>query len=662
MTRIIANIRMELLSDVIFSSGNSIPGGADITLRTDTHGHPYVPGSTIKGLLRETLGNYLCWTGTGTQEDLDALMGTAGITPFESERRLVFSDLRPEDTELLAEDCSYLRTFTKLQGGVAAHGSLHTALCMVKGQVLTGRIICAKEDSVLVEMGLKLIQSVGLKRSRGFGMVSISMKEEDTIRPYNCISAGNWIHYRLRLHTALAITQGTSSPTDTDRKNYSDGKDHIPGAAIRGLIMSRLSTDAPEWFEQHKYALLQDVLFRNAFPLSENKTQIPTPLGFYEDRQKMRFYHVLNQEVVPGDKRARLGRYCYFRHNQLIHSSPSMESSLRITLMDPDTRLPLDGQKRQMFTTEAISPGTSLEGWIYTPDPMLAPKIAEAFQNWLCLGADRFCSSGLCSVECLDGDAPDNHNFNYQEGNQLCDTVYMLLLSPTALMRDGEVCGLSDEDVASLLGVSEAKIQRYATSIIQHSGFNRKWGCALPTVNMYAPGSIFRIQCSEAPSLDRIQELELKGIGIRRNEGCGQVLFLQDFPQITSHVKHEHLAANRNQVTDSAFKLRRQRCRWLMDHSILGNLSDAQCGSLQGYCRNVLYGRMDLQDLYSILDNKINQATQENADYRIAKDQLHRIITTPLYETLSCEPFADTWQDRLQLYIDLFDMNRKGAK
>ena len=105
MTRIVVTIDMELLSDVIFSSGNSIPGGTDITLRTDSLGRPYVPGSTIKGLLREALGNYLCWTNTDPNADLqgelNALMGERGVRHIESERRLVCGDLRLAQRDLL---------------------------------------------------------------------------------------------------------------------------------------------------------------------------------------------------------------------------------------------------------------------------------------------------------------------------------------------------------------------------------------------------------------------------------------------------------------------------------------------------------------------------------------------------------------------------------
>lgn len=658
MNRIVANIRMELLSDTIFSSGNSIPGGADITLRKDSQGRIYVPGSTIKGLLREAMGNYMVWTNSGTNEDLNALLGHPGIHPADSDRRLIFGDLRPENPELAEEDCAYLRTFTKLKNGVAEHKTLHSALCIQRGLILTGKLICAEADAPLVKNSLLLIQSVGLKRNRGFGQVRITFQELEPVQLRATVPAGNWIHYRLLLHTPLAISAGASAPTDADRKNYTDGKNYVPGSAIRGLVMSYLAKADSDWFHTNKQALLQQVFFRNALPMINGVSLIPTPLGFYEDREQTQFYHVLSQEVVPGHKRARLGSYCCLDGNRILHGSPTMESLLRITASDPETRLPLAGTERQMFSTEALAAGTVLEGHVYVPDPALTPRIAQAFQNWLSIGADRFGGSGLCSVELLDGQAPDSAALGYRATDPIPTTLWMLIVSPTALMNNGEVSELTDADLTALLGVPTARIERCATSIQQNSGFNRTWGCALPTVSMYAPGTVLRIACSEAPSRERLLDLEQKGIGIRRNEGCGQVLFLRDLSQVCRQASILN-AVNKDR-TDSQMMLRRRaRYRWLMENRIKGRLSDSQQGDLQQLCEKVLHGSSSMRNLTQFFRNKRNQTTGSADDFAIVQQQMDSILSTPLYQTLGCEPFEDTQLDRLALFCELFDMNRK---
>ena len=69
--RITLHVQMKLLSDTILGAGFSIPGGEDIAVRRDPDGHPYLEGSTLKGLLRESLENWTVWTG-GSEADASA--------------------------------------------------------------------------------------------------------------------------------------------------------------------------------------------------------------------------------------------------------------------------------------------------------------------------------------------------------------------------------------------------------------------------------------------------------------------------------------------------------------------------------------------------------------------------------------------------------------
>ena len=66
-------IRMQLISDVVFGNGESIPGGEDISILSDEHGFPYYKGGTFKGIFREELRNYLTWTMTEADK-IDAQM------------------------------------------------------------------------------------------------------------------------------------------------------------------------------------------------------------------------------------------------------------------------------------------------------------------------------------------------------------------------------------------------------------------------------------------------------------------------------------------------------------------------------------------------------------------------------------------------------------
>ena len=89
--RITMQVTMELKSDAILGSGFSVPGGEDVAVCRDEAGYPYLKGSTLKGLLRESLENWLAWTG----QDLSVaneLLGESGWAGVADGRRVMLQD------------------------------------------------------------------------------------------------------------------------------------------------------------------------------------------------------------------------------------------------------------------------------------------------------------------------------------------------------------------------------------------------------------------------------------------------------------------------------------------------------------------------------------------------------------------------------------------
>ncbi len=191
-------IRMQLLSDVIFGNGMSIPGGEDSSVLCDENGFPYYKGGTFKGIFREALEQYLEWTipdEAGIQERADRLLGKSGDDMVSYPGKLVFSDFHLSDyvkQQMLAEakegqgECrdailhalSHLRTFTALsEEGIAAEGSLRSFRCVNKGLNFYSRMECSREDEELVAEVLSCIKWIGTMRSRGFGKVRLSIVE-----------------------------------------------------------------------------------------------------------------------------------------------------------------------------------------------------------------------------------------------------------------------------------------------------------------------------------------------------------------------------------------------------------------------------------------------------------------------------------------------------
>ena len=185
-------VHVKLLSDTIFGSGMSIPGGEDICILTDDQGFPYMKGSTLKGIFREELINYLDWTieDKGEIPQITArLLGESGSDMVDEKDKVVFSDLTLDNKVLSAvksEDASkqeiidmfsYTREFTRLENGLAKDGSLRSGRCVKKGLSFYSVCTCGEADKELVENVLKMIKWIGSMRNRGFGQVSVEVEE-----------------------------------------------------------------------------------------------------------------------------------------------------------------------------------------------------------------------------------------------------------------------------------------------------------------------------------------------------------------------------------------------------------------------------------------------------------------------------------------------------
>ena len=186
-------IKMKLLSDIVFGSGMSVPGGENIAVLCDEYGFPYYKGSTFKGVFREEMARYLGWSMGSpekVEKKLHSLFGQSGDDGSGNFEKLVFSEfvlsenvreavlkeIGTENPELVTDCLSHLRTFTRLSGeGMADKGSLRNCRCVNKNLVSYSEVSCADEDEKLIRDVLSMVKWIGSMRNRGFGKVQISV-------------------------------------------------------------------------------------------------------------------------------------------------------------------------------------------------------------------------------------------------------------------------------------------------------------------------------------------------------------------------------------------------------------------------------------------------------------------------------------------------------
>ena len=163
--------------------------------------------------------------------------------------------------------------------------------------------------------------------------------------------------------------------------------------------------------------------------------------------------------------------------------------------------------------------------------------------------------------------------------------------------------------------------------------------------------------CSEAPAPERLRAIEREGLGVRRGEGFGQVLFLsperfealRDKAPVERPVRHQE----DRRVRDGEY-------RWVMDHAgqvRQCGLSRSQLGTLQALCQQALARGRDTGALYAHLEKNLNdRGARHGKKFEEMAALVHSVLDRPLAQTLGLEDCPDR---RLELLDMLFDYSRK---
>ena len=339
-----------------------------------------------------------------------------------------------------------------------------------------------------------------------------------------------YIRYKITNTEPLRIADdNTSQSGQTTTLRY------IPGTTVRGFVINQLA--GQEDFEKIKKELFSErVKYLNAYPRREEKELIPAPKGFYEGKVphevdgKIEIENVVvNGNFPEGFKRASLGRYCYLEKDCIYGYPVHTQTDMKIRIYEE-----ADG-KRTVFHNEYMESGNCFTGYISVEDRALGERIRKLFDGKILLGNARSSGYGKCQVMACDWieSLPYEKYLpkKAQEGE-----CYLMLLSNTVMRNDrGELCGFSEEMVKKLeekLGVRHLKIAFCSTSTVRICGYNRTWGTKLPSMMAYEQGSVFHLKYDGSVTVEKIRELTDEGLGIRKNEGFGRILFLDEYEAV----------------------------------------------------------------------------------------------------------------------------------
>ncbi len=334
------------------------------------------------------------------------------------------------------------------------------------------------------------------------------------------------------------------SDDSTSQSGQTNCYKYIPGSTIRGYVINILSQNESVFNQYKKELFSEDICFLNAYPTDCTYELMPSLKGFYENKKADGNIQnvVINGKFEEGMKRAGLGQFCRTDVDTIHFCTVESLSSMKI-------RIGTNDQDQKVFRGEYLPKGYSFIGYIAYKDSVdidLIERIRECFSDGYALfGKMRSQGFGKCMISA--GKAKDDvkpYAFNMMPENDIEGEVYMILLSDMVMRngQDGEYCGADLDELAkdNMLGVYDLKISHCATSMVTVYGYNTKLGIKMPTVPMYERGSVFHLEFKGKLSKEKMLDLFDKGIGERKNEGFGRVLFLdKDYCKINKKVKFE---------------------------------------------------------------------------------------------------------------------------
>lgn len=443
---------------------------------------------------------------------------------------------------------------------------------------------------------------------------------------------------------------------DTSQQGQTDTLYYIPGSTIRGMVIHSLCKDEKR-FEKMKKELFSDkVHFMNAYLQADGKRMIPSLKGFYEDKAacsgKKEIENVLVRDVGQGKKRASLGRYCYPEGENLLYGSVAMGEHLNINRGREG--------KRTVFRSQYMQKGQNFAGYITFDDSIedeVVMAVRQVFSDSFYIGNSRYSGYGMC--RCVRAEIERGIPYSELRNRRDRSRFYMVLLSNMAMRNAcGELAGLDLYILSKRLCSSPLRLDRCAASVVEVHGYNRAWDGAIPSSTMYEAGSVFCIETEDGSeiSAENFVRLEEQGIGIRRNEGFGQVMFFDGYDRLRYKVpaekkKNEDCAASLPGSYEKEVKqdmkiaarglmthrMERAMERYLADHPLrLSGISNSKLGIVQSICMELRYSPREAKErlLEFAAHSQEKDERNKRHDGRKRQDALYRYILSVLEDDL----------------------------
>ncbi len=307
----------------------------------------------------------------------------------------------------------------------------------------------------------------------------------------------------IELKSPVLFAKQSGDSTMTNTLSY------IPGSSVLGLLASRFLRGGGERRDFERMFLHGDIIFRNLYPYHNRRQYLPAKKHILMDKQSGKeFTNIYADVEITPDLKIPKGYTYMFGNNYAIHQ-PQTEIFFH---HERDYSKGIS-KESVIFSYEALSEGQSFRGEIIgKKDDISQIKELLKKDEVLRLGKSKTAQYGNCSLVAIRESEYELEELE-EDGSYV-----MTLLSDTIIKNEFGSSAVDINDMAKYLGVaiSHSAIDKTKVETVVNA-----YRCKTPADHAFSAGSSFLLK--ELP--ENYMNMQKHGIGFRRHEGHGEVVF-----------------------------------------------------------------------------------------------------------------------------------------
>lgn len=535
------NIKYEIQLHTYWHCGSGLAAGADVDALAikDKYGLPFIPGKTIKGLIREAVDEMLTLKSDETNVSVDYVK-TFGLpiqkqSLFSKDSKITekseafFSNacLRKDESDAIKANGLARFMFDSVsqtaigKNGVAHEHSLRK-IEIACPCVLEGEILNVPEGMIdYVENGMKYTKYLGLGRNRGLGRCSFTItkkqeeKEED--KANESVKGSGTLQFKCRLLSDVILNQkaATEGPNNT--------LDFIPGNNFLGIAAGVLYPNVPAETAIELFHA-KGVRFGDAHlgkeksnKDSQNIRGLKVPACMYKPKLEEGLYIMYGTDKKSEDIRKKQLKQCRSGYYDFTSAeAEKIETKTNFAIKSAHDKNSRTSAEAQMYGYESLEKDLVLFFEVEVDDnEAYREQIKKALVGKKRIGRSRSAQYGLVEIE--------ETSFTQPKSNQTSGDITIVYADSRLIFLNEETGMPTFQPSPKDLGIEEGKIvwDDCQVRTFQYAPWNFKRKCFDTDRCGIEAGSVFVVKGGN---------LKIKSyIGNYNNEGFGKVIYNPEF-------------------------------------------------------------------------------------------------------------------------------------